>query len=72
MADQFPVFEQLLRRRGRAWKWRLCTTEGTVVMHGTEGSRTAAKYKADRALFLMLLCASYQSTSASARDDPGC
>jgi hypothetical protein len=38
--------------------------EGQVVMHGTESSRPAAKYKADRALFLMLLCAPYQSTRA--------
>ena len=40
-------------------------------MHGTESSRTAAKYKADRALFLMLLCAPYQSTRLSDRDGSG-
>jgi hypothetical protein len=28
---------------------------GDVVMQGSEGSRLAAKYKADRALFLLLL-----------------
>jgi hypothetical protein len=37
------------------------TTEGRVVMHGTAGSRPAAKYRPDKALFLMLLCAPYQS-----------
>jgi hypothetical protein len=51
MPDQFPVFERLLKKRGRVWRWCLCTTEGKVVMHGTESNRTAAKYKADRALF---------------------
>ncbi len=71
MPDQFPVFERLLKKRGRVWRWCLCTTEGKVVMHGTESSRTAAKYKADRALFLMLLCAPYQSTRLSDRDGFG-
>jgi hypothetical protein len=71
MPDQFPVFETLLKKRGRVWKWLVCTTEGQVVMHGTESRRTAAKYKADRALFLMLLCAPYQSTRRSDRDGTG-
>ena len=71
MPDQFPVFERLLKKRGRVWRWCLCTTEGKVVMHGTESSRTAAKYKADRALFLMLLCAPYQSTRLSDRHGSG-
>lgn len=71
MPDQFPVFERLLKKRSRVWRWCLCTTEGKVVMHGTESNRTAAKYKADRALFLMLLCAPYQSTRLSDRDGSG-
>jgi hypothetical protein len=72
MPDQFPVFEALLKKRGRVWRWSVCTTEGLVVMNGTENSRPAAKYKADRALFLMLLCAPYQSTRLSDRDGTGC
>jgi hypothetical protein len=68
MPDQFPVFEPLLKKRGRVWKWFVCTTEGKVVMHGTESRRAAAQYKADRALFLMLLCAPYQSTRLSDRE----
>jgi len=67
MPDQFPVFEPRLEKRGRVWRWFVCTTEGQVVMHGTEGRRPAAKYKADRALFLMLLCAPYQSSRLSDR-----
>jgi hypothetical protein len=63
--DQLPVFELALTKRGRAWRWRVCTTEGAVVMQGSEGSRTAAKYKADRALFLLLLSAPYRSIRLS-------
>ena len=61
MSDQFPVFEVVLKRRGRTWSWRVCTTEGDVVMLGSESSRAAAKYKADRALFLLLMSAPYRS-----------
>jgi len=60
MPDQFPVFEELLKKRRRTWRWRVCTPEGDVVMQGSESSRPAAKYKADRALFLLLLSAPYR------------
>jgi hypothetical protein len=62
MPDQFPVFEEVLKKRRRTWRWRVCTTEGHVVMQGSESSRPAAKYKADRALFQLLLSAPYRST----------
>jgi hypothetical protein len=68
MSDQLPVFETLLKKRGRLWKWFVCTTEGRIMMQGSESSRPAARYKADRALLLMLLCAPYQSTRLSGRD----
>ena len=38
----------------------MCTTEGRVVMQGSERRRLAARYKADRALFLLLLGAPYR------------
>jgi hypothetical protein len=63
--DQFPVFELALKRRGRTWRWCVCTTEGAVVMQGSESSRPAAKYKAHRALFLLLLSAPYRSIQLS-------
>lgn len=56
---QLPVFEALLKKRGRVWRWSVCTAEGHVVMQGTESRRASARYKANRALFLMLLCAPY-------------
>jgi hypothetical protein len=71
MPKQFLVFELLLKKRGRVWEWCVCTIEGQVVMHGKESSRPAAKYKADRALFLMLLCAPYHSARLSDCDGTG-
>ena len=62
---RFTVFELQLERRGRVWRWCVHTTEGQVVMQGTESKRPAAKYKAERALFLLLLCAPYQSSRLS-------
>jgi hypothetical protein len=67
MTDQFLVFEKVLKKRRRTWKWRVCTPEGDVVMHGSESSRPAAGYQADRALFLLLLSAPYQSLRLVAR-----
>jgi hypothetical protein len=62
MPDQLPLFEIRLRKRGRACRWYLCTTEGYAVMQGSGGSRAAAKYEANRALFLMLLASALRST----------
>jgi hypothetical protein len=57
--SRFPVFEVVLERR--KWNWRVHTSKGDVVMQGSESSRPAANYKADRALFLLLLSAPYRS-----------
>jgi hypothetical protein len=70
MPDQFPIFEKVLKKRSRTWRWRVCTTEGDVVMQGSESSRPAAKYKADRALFLLLLSAPYRSIRLSTLPEP--
>jgi len=37
------------------------TTEGTAIMHGSERSLLAARYEANRALFLLLMSAPYRS-----------
>jgi hypothetical protein len=56
--DRFAAFDIVLKRRGRSrWKWSVRTTDGHTVMCGSECSRDGARYKAQRALFL-LLCAS--------------
>jgi hypothetical protein len=58
MPYQFPVFEVAVVKRGRKrWRWRVSTTEGRVIVHGSESNRPAARYHADRALFQLLLAA---------------
>jgi len=59
--DQFPVFDTKISRRGRAWRWFVSTTEDKILMCGSETSRPAAKYQANRALFLLLSAAPYRS-----------
>jgi hypothetical protein len=62
MPHQYSIFETTLKKRGRRWRWRVCTVQGEVVMEGSENSRAAARYKSDRALFLLFLSAPYSST----------
>jgi hypothetical protein len=71
MPDQFPIFEVILKKRGRAWRWCVCATEGQIVMQGSERRRPAAKYQAGRALFQLLLWAPYRSTRLSNLDGAG-
>jgi hypothetical protein len=52
--DQFLVFDMTVRRRGRAWRWFVSTSEGKTLMSGSDRSRSAAAYQASRALFLLL------------------
>jgi hypothetical protein len=59
--DQFTVYDTNVSRRGRAWKWFVSTTEGKILMRGSESSRPAARYQANRAIFLLLLTAPYRS-----------
>jgi hypothetical protein len=68
--NRFSVFEAILDKRGRRWNWRIHTSEGDLVMQGSESSRRAANYKADRALFLLLLSAPYQSMRLTTPPQP--
>lgn len=68
MPETFATFEVFLRRTGRrTWRWRLCTTEGRLVMEGSEIGRPAARYAAQRALFLMLLSAASRPVGRAIR-----
>jgi hypothetical protein len=50
------MFELTTRKRGRTrWEWRVCDSTGRAIMYGWESSRLAARYRAERALFLLLL-----------------
>lgn len=60
--DCFSVFEATWTLRRGKWKWSVCTNQGKLVMQGFERSRSAAKYRANRALFLLLAAAPYRST----------
>jgi hypothetical protein len=64
MSDQFQFFEVFLKRRGRGWQWSLSTAEGVLVMRGIRSSRSAARYEANRALFLLLLTSPYRPRSS--------
>jgi hypothetical protein len=60
-SDQFQIFEVFLKKRRRKWLWCVSTTDGDAVIEGSESSRPAAKYYANRALFLLLLSAPYRN-----------
>jgi|SRR5271165_5722747 len=71
MSDRYLLFEVFLKQRGRGWLWEVCTTEGALVMMGSRGSRSAASYEANRALFLLLSSAPHLSRlSVSERFKP--
>jgi hypothetical protein len=49
------VLEVLITKRGSTkWEWRLCDRYGTTIICGFESTRPAAKYRGNRALFLVL------------------
>jgi len=49
------MFEFVISRRRLRWEWRVCDLAGNVVAWGRESSRAAARYKAERVLFSLLL-----------------
>src|ERR1700752_4080004 len=70
MPSRLPIFETVLKRRGRGWRWCVCTTEGKAVMLGSEGSRAAARYEANKALFLLLLSAPFRQRFSAGTPPP--
>jgi hypothetical protein len=72
MRDQFQTFEAFFERRRRgAWKWKVCSAEGDVIVRGADVSRRAARYNANRAIFQLLLSASYRSETLNSPDRSG-
>jgi hypothetical protein len=39
MLPHLPLFEAVLKKRGRLWKWSVCAAEGRVVMQGADNHR---------------------------------
>jgi hypothetical protein len=47
------MMEVTVAKRRRSWEWRV-HQNGTLIMHGRERSRPAARYQGYRSLFMML------------------
>ena len=66
--DRFEGYDIVLKPRGRGrWKWAVCETGGEALMSGSECSRPAARYKAERALFLLLSASASRAASVGRR-----
>ena len=69
-AEEFPVFDLQFRRCSRSWEWRVCASSGRSIMGGRTSKRSAARYEAARALFVLLLSAPRALRSPESAD-PG-
>ena len=61
------MFEVVIGRRWAQWEWQVCDQAGTTIMWGWEKTREAARYKGNRALFL-LLAAGSRTTNGSSQE----
>ena len=48
------MMEVTVAKRRRSWEWRVHDQNGTLIMHGRERSRPAARYQGYRSLFMLL------------------
>ena len=54
------MFEVVIFKRSPTrWEWQVCDRKGNAIMRGWEHTRPAAKYRGNRALFLLLAAANY-------------
>jgi hypothetical protein len=44
----------IIKRTQTKWEWRVYDGKGTIRKHGWERARRVAKYRGERALFLLL------------------
>jgi hypothetical protein len=59
------MFEVQIKKNGQSrWGWRVLNSLGQTIMGGWEYSRPAAKYRGERALFLLLACPKRSSEDA--------
>ncbi|MEH2670902.1 hypothetical protein DXU07_16350 [Bradyrhizobium elkanii] len=67
-ATEHPSYDIVLKPRGRGrWKWVVRGADGEILMSGSECSRAAARYKAERALFLLLSASASRAASVGGR-----
>ena len=48
------MMEVTVTKRRRSWEWRVLAHNGSLLMHGRERSRPAARYQGYRSLFMLL------------------
>lgn len=48
------MMEVTVAKRRRSWEWRVHDQGGTLIMHGRERTRPAARYQGYRSLFMLL------------------
>ena len=48
------MMEVTVAKRRRSWEWRVHDQSGTLLMHGRERTRPAARYQGYRSLFMQL------------------
>jgi hypothetical protein len=63
------MFDVVIIERGPIWEWQVRDREGAILLRGWEHTRRAARYKGDRALFLLL--AAGTTTDPKRRRDVG-
>ena len=62
------MMEVTVTKRRRSWEWRVHDHNGTLLMHGRERSRPAARYQGNRSLFLLLAVGRRPRASQGCRD----
>jgi hypothetical protein len=58
------MFDMIINRKRVWWEWAVCDAAGTPIIFGRELSRPAARYKAARALFQLLLTTSQRTAQS--------
>ena len=64
------MMEVTVTKRRRSWEWRVHDHNGTLLMHGRERSRPAARYQGYRSLFMLLAVGRRPTAFRSRRDFP--
>jgi hypothetical protein len=56
------MYDMVIQNGRAGWYWQVCDRSGKIMMHGWEKTRAAAKYRGERALFLLLLKSGLNNT----------
>jgi hypothetical protein len=62
------MFELIIIKHGQTkWEWQVCDRNGSVRKQGFESIRRLAKYRGERALFLLLAAATNGDTGSGGK-----